>query len=317
MFIITLKQVAILLLYILLGYFLCRKKVIGKETSKILSKLLVYVFSPAYIFGTARWLTASKISVYLVIVCAGVLVLILSVILAHFLAKPFSNSKFERNLYKYIFAFSNFGYFGYPLIEAVFGPEILALFMLFALPVTMAIYSYGYYILTDVDIENKEAPSIKDKLKRVFSIPSIASIVTVVIGLLPITVPEIVFELLEPAKNCYSVSAMILVGVSLSAFSLKELLLSFKPYLLGVVRLIVIPLLLGGVAFALYKWLNFSSVILIFVVAFCSLPVGMNVVIYPESVGMDGSLGAKSCFISYILAIATIPVWFYLLEILI
>jgi hypothetical protein len=40
----------------------------------------------------------------------------------------------------------------------------------------------------------------------------------------------------------------------------------------------------------------------------------MNVVVYPESVGHDSTEGARACFVSYIMAIATVPVVFMILE---
>ena len=43
---------------------------------------------------------------------------------------------------------------------------------------------------------------------------------------------------------------------------------------------------------------------------------GENVVVYPESAGLDGTLGAKMCFISYVMALATLPVVFEVIKIL-
>ena len=51
-------------------------------------------------------------------------------------------------------------------------------------------------------------------------------------------------------------------------------------------------------------------------IASISIPVGMNVVVYPESAGLDSTSGAKMCFISYVLALATLPVVFELIKIL-
>ncbi len=321
MFIITLKQVSILIGYILLGYILCRSKVIGKDASKPLSKLLIYVFSPAYsIPSLIRGLDIAYIVDYIVILAAGIAACLIGIGIARLLSALFASEGFERNIYKYMFAFANLGYFGYPLVRGVFGDEMLALFMLFALPINVGINSYGYYILTydaNAEAETDRRTLILQRIKRVFSFPFFTNVIGIVLGLLPITYPEILFDVLSPAGGCYSVSAMLIAGISLSSYSLKELFTSWKPYLAGAVRLILIPLILGGVAFAACKLFSLDDTVLISTLAFAALPAGMNVVVFPEFAGKDGSTGAKSCFVSYIMALLTIPVWFYLLTLVI
>ena len=39
-----------------------------------------------------------------------------------------------------------------------------------------------------------------------------------------------------------------------------------------------------------------------------AMPVGMNVVVYPASAGKDSTEGAKTCCMSYILALITLPI---------
>ncbi len=321
MFLITLKQVGIMVGYIFLGYILCRKKVIGKEASKILSKLLIYVIGPCYSVSTlSKQISLDKILEYIVIIGAGVIVAMASILLSLIIARIFTKDKSEKNIYKYMFAFSNIGYFGYPLIGAIFGEQVLASFMLFALPINITISSYGYYILTDSD-EGQEVrdnkSSKKEQLKRIFSFPLLSSLFAIILGLLPIELPQIFYDVIAPAGNCYSALAMWLVGISLASYSLKELFLSVKPYIGGAIRLMLIPFIMGVLALLLQKLIGFDKMIVTFVVAFTCLPAGMNVVVYPESVGKDGSLGAKACIVSYIMGLATIPLWFYLLTVLI
>ena len=58
---------------------------------------------------------------------------------------------------------------------------------------------------------------------------------------------------------------------------------------------------LCGVSGEVYKTVFRLSVIV------AAMPVGMNVVVFPESAGQDSPEGAKSCFISYILALGALP----------
>ncbi len=320
MFLITLKQVGIMVGYIFLGYILCRKKIVGKEASKFLSKLLIYVIGPCYSVSTlSKQISLDKILDYIVIIAAGAVVALLVVFLAIAISHFFTEDSFEKRMYKYVFAFSNIGYFGYLLISAIYGEQVLASFMLFALPINIAISSYGFYVLTSSgeEVIEDKAKLRKERLKKIFSIPLISQLVAIVLGLLPFTIPKIVYDVITPAANCYSGCAMWLVGIALGSYSLKELFLAPKPYFAGLIRLLLIPLIMGGLAWGLQLLIGFDEIIVTFVVAFTCLPAGMNVVVYPESVGQDGSLGAKSCIVSYIMGLASIPLWFYLLTILI
>ena len=47
-------------------------------------------------------------------------------------------------------AFANIGYFGYPVVGAVFGEAVKASMILFCIPQTIAINTYGYKILTEI-----------------------------------------------------------------------------------------------------------------------------------------------------------------------
>ncbi len=316
MFLITLKQVAILLGYILLGFVLCKTKVVGKDGSKVLSKLLVCVFSPAYnILSLMRGISIEKISQYALCIGCGAGALFFALVIALVLCRLFSKDKLEQSIYQYVFIFSNIGYFGSPLVGAVYGAEVLAQFILFCLPLTIGINTYAYFILT----RNPDAVPVKKKkadiLKRIFSIPTVAVLIGLVLGLLPIEIPAVIDEIIAPASNCMSATAMIIAGIVLSTCSMKEVFLSVKSYLVGLIRLIILPIIIGGIGLLLYKFAGLDKTIFICIVTFSCLPPGMNAIVFPESAGLSGKTGAKACFLSYIFALGTIPLCFYLLSV--
>jgi predicted permease len=57
---------------------------------------------------------------------------------------------------------------------------------------------------------------------------------------------------------------------------------------------------------------DFMRIAFFFIVS-SAMPVGMNVVVYPESAGLDSTEGATSCFISYVLALVMLPIIFSVL----
>ncbi|MDY2841751.1 MAG: AEC family transporter [Candidatus Borkfalkiaceae bacterium] len=313
MFGITIKQVALLLFYILIGYVLTRKKIIGDGASKIISKLLVWVFTPFYtVVNLSRNVSVEKIRLYLSLFLAGTVYAVLAVAAACLIAKFLCKKSYVRNIYTYLLAFSNSGYFGYPLVEAVFGGETLAHFMIFCIATSVAINTFGYYILTNVVSEESENAGQSSGVKKnrfafLYSPPMLGTYAGLLLGLLPIQVPQLVYDFLSPAANCMSPSAMILVGCVLAGVSVKRLFTSYKSYILGVIRLIILPALFGATVYLIYKAFNAPADIFVFFTLLSGLPAGMNAVVFPESVGQDGSEGAIACFISYVMCLITVP----------
>ncbi len=320
MFLITLRQVAILLFYILCGFTLVKARILKRDVSRGLAVLMTYLFCPVYaVVSLSENLSIEKIERYLSLILSGTVFTVLLILLAVWLSGYFSKQPTENGIYRYMIAFGNLSYFGYPLVDAVFGGEILADFMMFALPVNVALSSYGYFILTRRVEKGECSPrmDVKDILKRsLLSPPMIGTWIGILLGLLPIASPSVLYDFLSPAAGCLSVAAMLLVGIVLAGAETKSLFLSVKAYLVALLKLVLIPSVIFAVAFLLLK-IGLPREIAIAMIVTAALPSGMNVVVYPESVGLDSTEGARACFVSYILALITVPLLFSLMAALI
>ncbi len=323
-FVKTLEQTSILLIFIFIGYFLRKKEIINESGKKVLAKLLVNLFTPCYaIVSLSTQLSIERVNEYLTYLLAGTVLAVVIIFVALPFAMVLGKDKLEKNILKYALAFANIGYFGYPVVGAVFGESVKASMILFCIPQTIAINTYGYQTLTSKvievpkDLENamensKKKFNWKANFRFLHSVPFIGTMLGVILGLLPFTMPAYVTNLLNLSANCQSATAMLLTGSVLASVPILKLFTSLKPYVVGVIRLLVIPVVLG----ALIYLVGIRGELFIIMIASISIPVGMNVVVYPESAGLDSTSGAKMCFISYVLALATLPVVFELIKIL-
>lgn len=312
MFLISLQQVGVLLTFIFIGYILRRKNIITNSGKKVLATLLVNIFAPAYsIVSLSTQLSLENIDKYLIYILIGAVVTMVLVFIAIPVSKLFSKDKFERNMFNYAIAFGNIGYFGYPVIGSIFGAEARAMMIIFCLPMSIAIYTYGYSILTDKSADETicHRKSFYKKLSFIKSPPFLGALIGITIGLLPFELPVFFNDILTIAANCQSAPAMILTGVSLASVPFSQLFTSWRPYVVGLMRLLIIPFVFGGIIYLC----GIKDMLFMLIVVSVAMPVGMNVVVYPESVGKDGTEGAKLCFISYILALLTIPLIFTLI----
>lgn len=326
LFLTTLQQVAVLLIFIFVGYFLRKKEIITDGGKKMLSKLLVYLFAPCYtVMSLSTIVNIKDIVQYLSLILAGTAVTAVGIFLAVVFGHVFTKQRVQRNILTYAFAFSNIGYFGYPVVAAIFGEVMRAQMMLFCLPMSIAIYTYGYYILTTGIMENptNEKKSWKQKLSFLWAPPMIGCYVGIALGLLSsglhFTLPKLLIDALTVAGNCQSAPAMLLTGAALAGVPFVKLFTSWKPYVIGAIRLLVLPAIMCAIFFVIHLCGATGET---FVLAFrlsvivSALPVGMNTVVYPESVGQDSTEGAKTCFMSYILALGTMPLVFMMMEML-
>lgn len=303
-FLLTLNKVGTLLIYIAVGYYLRRKHLLPEQAGRMLSLLCVMLFSPAYsILNISKNMQMEVLRENLLLVGWGIVFVIVSILLGRVLARPLSRTPMEKSSLIYAFTFPNYGYFGYPVIEGVFGAAALGDFMIFAIPSALMCSSYGYMLF-----RKDEGFSIKKLLKT----PLVASlIIGAVIGLSGITLPGIVTGVLSGAGSCMSPCSMLLAGFMLGKFSLKQLFSGVRPYLLTAIRMLSIPLIIGSVLFLC----GVRGDYLFWPLTFACLPLGLNLVVYPESLGYEKEAAdnAKLCFISYVLALAVLPCVFALL----
>ncbi len=300
-FFITLNQILKLFIFMAIGFVFQKTKMYPKEFSSVLSKLNVQIFMPALVFNTFS--TNFKVDVirenstYLI---SGIVLLLASVAIAIPLAMLFTKDRDTRMVFVYSFTIPNLGYMGYPMIEAVFGETALFHLMIFALPFNIFIYTVGITILN---------PKRELSLKKLLNPTIIAIIVGIVFGIFNLKLPSFLSSACDLGAGCMSPVAMLLSGYVLAKNPIKKLLADPKMYLAAIIRLVGIPAL----AFIGMTLVGVRSDVILIGCAMLSMPLGLNTVVFPEAFGGDSSTGSKSCFVSNILGLITIPIMFALL----
>lgn len=297
----VISQTVTLFIFISLGYWLKKSGKVTANFSKGLSVSLVNIISPMLTIRTfANNFKVEALADNAKLLGVSVIVLVICVAIGFPLAAVFSRNKgtLDRNkfdVYTYSMSITNFGYFGYPLIEQLFGEKMLSSFMVFCIPFCIFIYTFGIYILD---------PNKVFSFKKLFNIPMISVVVGMVLGLIDVQFPEVIKNVLTTGGDCQGPVAMLLTGVVFASNNLKEMVFAGKVYIAYIIKLIVIPLAAIFIltAFKLPVDLSLSIFVLI------SLPAGLNSIVFPEAFGGDSRTGAQICFVSTVLCIITIPV---------
>ncbi len=296
------EQVFILYIFGITGYVLCKAKLVDPSHSKTLSVLLIYVFLPCVSFNTfsAQFnMDYLRNNAALLLVSMGLLPI--SVGVAKLINRFLTKDPYEKAVNEFSMSMSNASYMGFPLAEGIFGSAGLLNCMMFVMPILIYIGTVSYNSLT----AGKKKKSL---LKKIFTPSMIGILLGCVVGLFDIQLPEVVGAVTGKAGACMAPISMLLTGMTISQFPIKELLANKRTYLIATVRLVLAPLMI----FVILKLchLNFALTPAVMIYA---MPCGMNSIIFPQLVGKDCRLGASTVLISTALSMLTIPLMLTLL----
>ena len=287
-------------LYMLLGFGLGKAGRLPRETSTVLSRLMLYLMLPSAIFQSfCQNFTIPYLTEGLSLIALGLLTSGLQIVAATVLGRRLPRDTYTQNVCIAILAIPNTSYVGTPLVLELFGTKTLMQMMLFTIPLTVYCNTEGYRLLV-----GKEKADARALLNPV----TVSMLAGMAFGLLEIPVPGLVTEVLTGCGNCVSPLAMILMGSILSAFPMGGIFRDKLIYFIVFLRMIVMPgvILLGATAFGLS-----GEALLILTVA-NTMPTSMNAIVFPSSIGKDCRLGAGLATLSNLVALVTIPLFFYL-----
>lgn len=290
---VVIEQVLLLLLFVAIGYTLCKLKKADSSHAKLLSCLCVYIFLPATIFRSfSTNFNPEYLRAHYPLVLASAVILIGMILLAKPAANLLAKDAYKQCVYRYSMTVSNYGYVGYALAGGIFGDQMLLNVMMFVLPVYLYTYSAGYAMLTKTRLN----------FRRLINPPLMAVAAGAVVGWFGIDLPNLFDLFLSKAAACNAPASMLLTGMVISDYAIGSLLKDRTVYVVTGLRLLAIPLAMAAVL----KLLGLDG-LLIPAIMVLAMPCGLNTVVFPKLVGEDCSTGAALAFVSSILCCVTIP----------
>lgn len=294
------QQLLILYVFIAAGWIIGKAKKGQTEHNQVLSVLLVTILLPCKVFRSfAANFTVEYLSQRYVFLIASTVLLGVLVALARFGSRLFSKHEYQRKVYHYCIVITNYAYLGYVLIEAVFGEKMLADFMFFAIPFIIYTYTMGYALLTGG----------KNPLKRLINPVTVAIVLGMITGLTGLKLPDFLQSVISMASACVGPLSMLLTGMTLSGFKLKELVLDWKVFVFAFIRLLALP----GVIYLACRGLGLNDVLPMMVIITC-MPCGLNTIVFPKLINQDCSLGARLALITHVFALPTLFLWLTLIQ---
>lgn len=298
---IILKQLILMLLFSLIGYFLSYKKIITMQGCKELANLLLMIVIPFVIlnsFMVEKTRIRSEgllISIMLSIVSFGI-----SMGLSYLIYNT------EKGIECFSSAFSNAGFIGIPLVQATLGHKYVFYISAYVAFLNIFQWIYGVFVITGDKKEISIFKILKNPVLDVFFI-------SLIIYFLQLNRIPYLKDVAQSFAAMNTPLAMIIIGIYMSKIDVIKMFLNKNVYLCSLVRLLIIPM----VTLFVYRILPMSNQnITLAVLIVSSAPVGANVAMFAQIFKKDYTFAVEIVVLSTILSVITLPCIVYITQIL-
>lgn len=295
-----LQQMIVLFFMMLLGFFVRKKEYISDSTCKQLSWLVVNVANPAMIIsGSVNSEKVIRGSELISTLALAVSLFFIMIVLSRLLPLLLRVDKCDVGVYSVMLIFSNIGFMGFPLINAIYGGEALVYAAVFQIPFNVLIYTYGILALQS-NPEKKE----KMQLKKIVNIGTVCCAIAIIISQCGITAPTYIKSISQNLSNLTAPLSMMVIGASMVNISLKELFRDVKLMIFCLIKLIILPILLLFVL----KGMIGSEMLLGVCMVMIATPVASMTAMLAQQYDGNYSLASKGVALSTILSVITMPI---------
>lgn len=292
-----------IVLFILMGIgFLCYKLgMITDEVSKKLSAIVVNIANPALVLTGC--MGEGKIQGNELLLIAGLVLAVYAalVLLAVLVPIVLKVDKKSRGTYQAMTIFSNIGFMGFPVVSALYGSSAILYAALFTIPYNILIYTFGVSAMSAGEKTNwRESFSVK----RILNVGVIACIITIIVYLFRIPVPEFLELTVTHLSNLTAPLSMMVIGASLATIDIRKLFTDGRLLLFSVIKLLVIPI--AGML-VIRRFVD-NDVICGVCMVMLATPVGSMTAMLAQQYDGDYEMASRGVALTTILSVVTMPV---------
>ena len=298
---ILIKQVFIMFVLMAIGFVAYRKQILSNQGTKDIGKLLLNVAIPMIVISNfCVEKSAEKTAELFESALLSFLCMALSVAFAYLVYHK------KDRIAEFSAAFSNAGFIGIPLVQAIFGSGAVFYISVMIVLINVLQWTYGVYTITD-------DKSVMD-FKKIMKNPLILSVgIGIVIYFLNIRLPKIAMDIISSISAINTPLAMIVSGVYLAQSDLLNAMRKKDAWLLSLSRLIVIPL----IVMLVFRFLPFgSSAMKLSILLAGACPVGSNVAVFAQQYDKDYRKGVEYVCVSTLLSILALPLVIFVANLL-
>lgn len=301
MAIIVIYQLLTMVILMVVGVVLHKKKYLSESDAKELSVILTKVAVPANMVILLQRSYSHEIFIGFLKVCGGTfLFCIIGLILFFFVGKIMGLQFPAVGLFSSCGAYSNIIFMGQPLIMAMYGQEGLIFCVAVMFVSTMFLFTVCSIIIS-IGIQKRK--SIKKMLNAAFfNLVFISGTIGFFCFAKSIMLPQSIRDALQFAANTTVCLSMIYIGFLMAGANLKEILKDKLVYVFCFLTLLVMPIITKLIAGMFLNGIALSVLVILM-----GTPAGAVLPSFAESYGNDEKRASQYVFVSTILSMFTLP----------
>ncbi len=288
-------QVVQLFILMTVGFICSKTKLISGKGVKEFVNILLYIVTPCLIVNSFLSVEFNNETINSLLIATGCAIVshIIGIIVS-FVVND-SNEK-KKSVLRFGTIFSNAGYMGLPLAQAVFGAEGVFYASIYVVMFNVIQWTYG------ISLYDKGKNSL---LKVLINPGTIGVIIGLPLFLLKVSLPDIIFTPINYLSSLNTPLAMMITGYYFTCSKLNVGMNNFKMWLVVILRLIAVPL----ISLVIFKYLfKIDGVLLCCCILPVSAPTAVNTMVLASKFESDTDLGLKLITITTLLSIITMPV---------
>lgn len=295
------ESIVSLFLMISVGFYAARKKTIAEDASTVLVNLLIQIILPTMILSSFIYSYDDQIKSEIAkTFYYSLTAYLLMIVISYLLVKPVKGDK--KTVLHFANVFPNTGYVGFPVLQAVYGPEGIVYGSVFNLFFVIFVWTYGIIIYRGA--LNKE--NLPRELKKTLLNPSVLAVCAgILIMAFDIKLPN---ALLVSIRNLGSMTgplSMLIIGMILSGAKVGSFTRDWTLYYGAACKLAVIPLII----YLLAQHTGITSVALNSVIIMTAMPASAMTSIFAHSFDKEKDYAAVVVTLTTVISVVTITLF--------
>ena len=281
----------------LIGYLMARRGAIGPAFTRTASSLVLNVFMVGTILNSMISTGAERdLSNLPEIILMTFMMTLIGYATAWLVTRMVRIEPDDAPSFEILMGVGNSMFIALPIAGALYGAYAVFIVSLSCIPFNVFLYSYGVWRIRGTE-------SGKLRVKDMFSIPLIATLLGLLILVLDLSVPKVIVDIFSSLSGATMPMSMMVIGASLGSVSLLDAFRNPKLAILSAVRLILIPIL----TWVICRFLTDDPVLLMTCMIIAASPSAVIVSVIAIQYGRDGVFASEAVQHSTICSIVTIP----------
>ncbi len=303
---ILVNQVVVMFLLLATGMLLYKIKMITDEGNRQMAGVVLYVVAPLLILDTYSIEYDATLTKNMLLGFALSAISILIGILVSYVLKPGSKAE-SFSTERFTVIFTNCGFMGIPLAEAVFGDIGVIYCTTYITMFNLFVWTYGLALMRG---KSSSKTSLKEKLKPFLTPTMFCIALGLLVYFLQIPLPKQIKSAVGYISSMNTPLAMIVSGIYIAQGDLFGALRKGRVYAVSAIKCLAVPFLMIFVL----VFLPFDEKLKTTILILSACPSGANGMLFANRFGGDTKTASNVFTVTTIASIVCIPLMVMLSE---